>query len=1072
MTSALTDEPVREAIRRELGTTFLVEAAAGTGKTTSLVSRMVSLVSAGATEVSTIAAITFTVKAAAQLRDRFQEALEIARRASRGVEKERLDGALATLDRCFIGTTHAFCARLLRERPVEAGLDPEFAEIDGVELLLLANDFWNRYVERISISSVPELAQLRDCGVSLSDLRDGFIDLIEYPDVEIVTGQVPRPDLRELAMSLSRTLDEIEPHLPAADDGHRQDPFEILVRDLLSRKRTVDLEDPAEVLDFLDAAAHASRKPTQRNWPDGKKAKEFGIRYSDFVAQVLRPALVRWREHTHGVALGILVPAVRLFEAERRASGRLSFQDLLMCARDLLRDHSRVRRYFQQRFTHLLVDEFQDTDPIQAEVMFYLTGADVDERDWRKLVPRPGSLFIVGDPKQSIYRFRRADITTYLQVKDMLVASGGTIASLVSNFRSSRIICDWVNDSIGPLFHATDVEEGRQAAYSPLSATYESQVLSGIYHLETPAGAAGDVAAAEAACLARWIRRAVTGGTHIGLPNGEVRQLRWSDVMLVSWTRHRLAIYADALEQSGVPCVVAGSRAFPAGADLRALVALLRCVVDPDDQVSLVAFLRGPFCGVDDQALYDFVQAGGRLRWLSEKEMPGVDRRIERAFTLLRTTWKESREKPPAAAIARLADRLGVVARAAADERGGTRSGNLLKAISIARKASAEGASLSLVVQQLASIIEEQSDIAEMDIDPDRENAVRLMNLHQVKGLEAPVVFLIDPAGQRKRESDFFIDRSGETSRGFFTLRRKFTRTEKVIAQPPGWDGMASRDELFDTAEIQRLLYVAASRAMSMLVVGSQPSTNGPKGAWASMARRVTDRFLIPADEPENELDPGGQTDVDFDSARAAIDAGLERARTGTYSVVPVTKIAHGDHQQLVKVEEGLGRGMSWGRVMHRLLEAMLRDGSLDLEAYAANLLLDEEREPAEIEDVLATVRALERTDLWQRVLRADRRMVEVPFAVMAPARSLGLDQDGETLLHGAIDLAFLENGTWHIVDYKTDRLEGAGRIESLFEYYAPQVREYVRFFSRITGLPAKGGLFFVDGPVERWLDE
>ena len=560
----LADHSVRAAIRDELGTTFLVEAAAGTGKTTSLVSRMVSLVRSGASAVDTLAAITFTVKAAAQLRDRFQESLERSRRDSNSEEKARLDEALLGVDRCFIGTTHAFCARLLRERPVEAGLDPEFVEVDAVEALLLANDFWDGYVERISIAAVPELAELRDCGVALSDLRRGFLDLIEYPDVEIVSAQVPRPDLRGLAGELSKILDEIEPHFPPADDGHDQDDFETMVRELLTKRRTLDAEDPAELFLFLDAANHRTRKPTQKNWPDGKKARDLGIRYRDFVDSDLRPALAQWREHTHGVAFRILTPALEQFAAERRHTGRLSFQDLLMCARDLLRDHPHVRRYFQRRFTHLLVDEFQDTDPIQAEVMFYLTGEEVEERDWRNLVPRPGSLFIVGDPKQSIYRFRRADITTYLHVKSRIAAGGGKVVSLVSNFRSARVVCDWVNASVGPLFAASDVAERRQAEYSPLSATYES-TLSGVYHLETQAQRYDDAAAAEAACLARWIRHAVRKGDEVELPDGR-RQLTWKDFTLVSWSRLRLAIYAETLERASVPCEVAGSRAFPSGA--------------------------------------------------------------------------------------------------------------------------------------------------------------------------------------------------------------------------------------------------------------------------------------------------------------------------------------------------------------------------------------------------------------------------------------------------------------------------------------------------------------------------
>ena len=263
-----------------------------------------------------------------------------------------------------------------------------------------------------------------------------------------------------------------------------------------------------------------------------------------------------------------------------------------MRARDLLRDHPHVRLYFQKRFTHLLVDEFQDTDPIQAEVMFYLTGEAVAEKNWRKLVPRPGSLFIVGDPKQSIYRFRRADITTYLQVKERIQNSGGEILRLTSNFRSVPVICQFVNDSFEGSFSGDAVEEGRQADWVGLTPTRMDGIFSGVYSLVTPGQKYDEIAEAEANCLATWIRRAVDSGTEID-DEGVIRPLSWSDFLLVGHTRKRLYWYADALERAGIPCEVTGSKAFCDSEELAELMPLLRVIVDAEDQVSLVAFLRG-----------------------------------------------------------------------------------------------------------------------------------------------------------------------------------------------------------------------------------------------------------------------------------------------------------------------------------------------------------------------------------------------------------------------------------------------------------------------------------------------
>jgi ATP-dependent helicase/nuclease subunit A len=181
-----------------------------------------------------------------------------------------------------------------------------------------------------------------------------------------------------------------------------------------------------------------------------------------------------------------------------------------------------------------------------------------------------------------------------------------------------------------------------------------------------------------------------------------------------------------------------------------------------------------------------------------------------------------------------------------------------------------------------------------------------------------------------------------------------------------------------------------------------------------------------------------------------------------------VTKVAHGDHQHLVRAEEGLGKGTSWGRVLHRLFEAMLREETLDVRRHAANLLKDEERDPVELEEVVRAVEALRGSPLWQRVKASPERFAEVPFALMVPRRDVGLDEEGETLLHGTIDLVFREDDRWVIVDYKSDHTEN--RIESLVAFYAPQVRHYAKFWERLTKMPATAGLFFVDGAIERWV--
>ncbi|MGZ5475228.1 MAG: UvrD-helicase domain-containing protein [Thermoanaerobaculia bacterium] len=1063
---SLSDQAARDSIAADLDASMMVEAAAGTGKTTSLVTRAVQLIRTGRCTVASLAAITFTVKAAAQLREKFQEGLEKAFGNSWGHERNRLHHALDNLDRAFIGTTHAFCARMLRERPVESSVDPDFEELDEVQTPLLIEEFWWRWYEAQAIKGSEDLRKVAEAGVKAKLLRSAFIRLVEYADVEIVTSPCGRPDLEPAVDAVLAFLKDCEGCFPDDTMRETQDKFERFLRELVRKRDTTDLRDPLVQLSFLETGNHANTRPTQKNWPDKKQARQFFETYSDLVTRLVRPTLTTWREYVHSVVIDLLTPAVRAFDAERLQNGTLTFNDLLLRARDLLRDHPAVRRYFQRRFTHVLVDEFQDTDPIQAEVLLYLTGGDVEEKDWRKLKPRDGSLFIVGDPKQSIYRFRRADITTYLTVKELIQRSGGKIVQLAANFRSTRPICAFVNATFPALFTKDDVDARRQAEHVDLEAQSEGSERSGIYALETGDSRNDEVAAAEARCVARWIRRAVESGLIID-DGGVQRPVRYGDFLLISAVRHRLSFYAHALEEEGIRYDVTGGDAFTQSKDLHQVMPLLRVVADTDDSIALAAFLRGPFCGASDDALYRFVKSGGKF--FGYRAAPAdTDPAIAAGLAIVSESLAFARDLPPAAAMGRIFERAGLTAFAATAEQSGTRAGNTLLALAIARRESASGSSFAQIVDRLGEVMETEAKIEELNVDPEAADVVRLMNLHQVKGLEAPVVFLIDPADPFEREPDLFVDRSGPKSLGYIAIRESAYGSSykpRDIALPEGWDELAAKEKEFQRAERNRLLYVAATRAKSILVAGVRNGKNGRGGVWASLAGSAKKLFAVDGGQGLLPLSPAGGR---FQDAKAEIERRHETARAASYSVLPITKIAHANHAELVRAEEGLGKGTSWGRVLHRLFEAMLRNEKLDVARFAENLLKDEERDAVELGEVMRVVEAVQVSDLWRRAKSADERYVEVPFALTVPRRDVGLDGEGDTLLHGTIDLVFREKDRWFVVDYKSDSTKG--RIDWLVNYYKPQVEHYARFWEKLTKIPTTPGLFFVDGVIERWV--
>lgn len=205
-----------------------------------------------------------------------------------------------------------------------------------------------------------------------------------------------------------------------------------------------------------------------------------------------------------------------MYDRLRREGGWLNFQDLLLAAARLLRKSAAIRQYFRKRFTHLLIDEFQDTDPIQAEVMLLLTADDPGETDWRRCRPVPGSLFVVGDPKQSIYRFRRADIVTYNEVKRIIAASGGTIVSLTANFRSASSLVEWINESFNRRFPPAATQFA--PVYSSLHVgrlDERNGDLAGLYILKAPGGNKEEILANEGQIVARTVRHALDSGRKV-----------------------------------------------------------------------------------------------------------------------------------------------------------------------------------------------------------------------------------------------------------------------------------------------------------------------------------------------------------------------------------------------------------------------------------------------------------------------------------------------------------------------------------------------------------------------------
>jgi len=1066
----LVDARARERIEKDLDYNFVVEAAAGTGKTTSLVGRMLSLVRSGVS-LGNIAAVTFTRKAAARLSEALQVRLEQAAREERDKKtKNLLSQALETREQAFIGTIHSFCARMLRERPVEAGVDPDFKELDETDASIVRDRFWRKYAGELPQTNAQAWSRLKQVGLDIDSLRPLFGSQTANPDVEIVVdASIQPPGVQAVSANVFSFLDRMESVRKDVESAAgNEDKAARGILHLLDRRAHLNQTALPDVIDFLSRFPGASTI-TLNKWPDKNAAKAIKNTL-DSLRTSIDSLLTEWSSYRYSFAVDVTGPAVPLYEEYRRSEGVLDFGDLLLKTRAMLRDNVAVRRYFSTRYARLLVDEFQDTDPIQAEIMFLLAGEKSTETDWRSLRPRKGSLFIVGDPKQSIYRFRRADIGTYNFVRDRILATGGEMLTLQTNFRSAPAVCEWVNEAFAGVFpekstpeqaRRVDLIAGKQCGDGPCDVFFLDHSVEG-------RAAHEEVQKRDAEAIAEWIGNAVASGASV-----DGKPLAPEDFLVLTPFKKETALYADALEVRGIPCDVTGGEGIGNSEELLFLLPFLRAVSDRGNSGALLAWLRGPLCGIDDETLYRFVK---ERKWLSfgNGDLPdGTDPRLMEANRLLDASRRIVAVSSPGAALSKIADLLGLFLLAGSGKAGERRVGALAKILHLARTKDFEGASFRDLVDWLDNSLGQEQGL------PLRSGgAVRVMNVHQAKGLEAPVVFLANPVSRKNYTVFSHIDRGSEPPQGYFLVTSgQFNETE--LLRPPLWEEKSKLEEDFLQAERDRLLYVAATRAEKLLVVSTMTKKGGRESSWEGLVpylkRELSTLDLAPvcvkkSAQNEQLLLFGDGPDALFPEDVSLLrDVGTKRAgkmqslSEEGFESISVTALTHRAGGAFPYGEDG--DGMAWGTVLHRLLEMLVAYPELDIPSTAGRIGVTEGLDSGQIERMTELAEEIRESAFWNRIMASERRLAEVPFMVKTVADSerekRGTGTPERLLLSGTVDLAILEGDCWTLVDYKTN--SAGNDAEKLAAYYSPQLSRYVRHWKDLTKQETRGFLWFVE---------
>jgi len=1069
------DQKERDRIIEALDRNLLVEASAGSGKTSSLVQRMIALIKSGTYHVEEIAAITFTKKAAIELKERFQQEIEkIFSETKNTDERKFLRNALNDIEQCYVGTIHAFCARILRERPIEAGLDPEFGELDEIDNTLLKDEAWESYLKQSKIEESPALLHLDTIGIKPFDLKDLYKTVCNYPDAKPQFKKSPKPDLGKPFRELLSFCRDVEVHIP---DEEPVNGYDGLQKAILQVKRIRGFKDFIRK-DFnkvkLLEGFEGKLKIVLKKWKNKEKAKLYrDSLFLNFQEEVILPVLQQWREYCYAGTIESIFPAVKYYHDLREKISMLNYEDLLLKTSSLLKDNSEVRQYFQRKYRCLLVDEFQDTDPVQAEIIFYLTGQDIRGKNWKKLLPRPGSLFVVGDPQQSIYRFRRADIAIYNLVKDLIRKSGGEIINLYVNFRSLHSIGSYLN----PVF-----EELFLPGKGKFQANYASMHTFKEDHTGMPTGVRrlviqkdrikNNTQKADARAIAGIIRQL----TDHSLPFA----LNYKDFMIILRNKRGMEIYAQTLADSDIPFTVSGFSSLNESNQVKECLKLFRLLTDIENQILLVAVLRGIFFGFSDDELYRFREAGGEFNLYTETIPDKLTTRLKdefrKVFSRLCKYHRWTQDLPPVIAMEKIMIDSGLLPHSCFQGYHLKKCAELYFILEKMRKNETENSMMfGSLVEKMEKILNAGIE-DELDILHD-ENAVRIMNLHKAKGLESPVVFLAISNNATKHTPLAYIEREGSEPESHFLVCRSnpyHNGKGKVLAQPENWEAFCSTEKAYTEAENIRLLYVAATRARNLLVISTPDKGNEKNNTWQPLLENINEEIKMSVAEKElpekRTLESMAQENAlndEYKKIQTGIRQWVTEASRKNYLDKKPTDFKDEEKRLMIKtVDVG---GIQWGTAVHKMLDILIKEEpegemlSLKIEKILENLEISIERKST-LEKVIQDFKL---SELYLRLKHAEFKYTEVPFSIrILPENPLYRDLNTDNsivpiLLSGTIDLVFKEKDGWVIVDYKTDHPLYNDDYAGLSKVYQKQIDIYCHVWKEITGEKVKESFIY-----------
>ncbi len=1115
------DSNSRNRIVSETDKNFFVEAGAGSGKTTMLVSRMVAMVEQGK-DISKICAITFTKAAAGEFYDRFQKMLIersnpdfVYRDEKRAGQlpapteetRKRCAEALENIDLCFMGTIDSFCNMVLSEHPFDANIPSDSSLITDDELEVL--------LRRI-------LVQIGEGehGAELKEMYENYRKVIKDPKLVF---------LRTMPMLLSRRNAFFYHTDQGAVDFDKEfakekDVFARVAREYAKDRSIIGAgsssEGPYAVT--FDRTFYSLMGSWNRNFPNVLSAltslsrirvfcdpMKFGATASHYFVQtgvkkVYNIADIRGGENKlvdiltniqYRTSMTFFLNCIPLIERIMKEKGLLSFFDYLYYLRNMLKadaaGEGKLIHYIYNRHSYFLIDEFQDTNPMQAEVFFYLSAREPKE-NWRECIPKPGSIFIVGDPKQSIYRFRSADVTSFLLVKSLFTAEVGEVLQLPRNFRSTETMITYFNTVFSALLPEETENQSKFEAI-PLPDKKETG-LTGIYTYEAITGSCASMFPDEQdpKKVGKIIETLVGNEAYqIVTPDQkETHPIRYKDIMVISYGKNKLPDLMLYLNGLGIPTKVEGKVPFETNEALREITRLYRFAADCFNKHALYGALTGKIMNLTKEDLVHYNIQGGNISLTIPEELLTSDNETVKTVIGKLKELKElaylSNKLSPAAMFSHIMEEYKIYDVTSADH-----LEVLYYTVELIRNAEKSGVIVSHLdaLNYLSILLSGKSEEERCLSVNENSDCVHLANLHKLKGLEAPVVILSASASYT-RGADIRIEHLETGSEGWvFEIDSEVTDAGHSFAyiKTTDYEEKKTEEGAALASEGDRLIYVGATRTRNLLIICNSYYLRQGKKYHNSRWKPIilgdeTPDFFNHFTKPENAKKTVKEV-VSADTLyQEAINSSVllnRSAEKKTYAVqTPSTiTLSHKLDEEQVSVSEDTGSvkdsiGMHYaalvGTMVHRFMELLVTsknkintDDTIEeiLQEYAVpvNKKLEEEMRKA-LGKVSKTIQNGGYTqengsdaDILSILLSAEEVMCEVPFCYKA-------EDNGEvSICNGVMDVVYKANGKWHIVDYKTN-LDG----NNLDQKYEGQLNAYIQAFLSINNEEADARIYHI----------